>query len=541
MALDALCLAAAAYELRAALLDARVDKVYQPGRNEVVLAMHTYGGNVKLLLSAEPGFARAQLTDLSRENPATPPVFCMLLRKHLTGGRLAAIVQPTGERILRFSFDCTDELGDHVARHLILETIGTGTNLIFTDGEDRILASTRRLEGDITSGKRQVMAGLYYRLPDPVAGFPPLIRRELEFRGKETVEEGVARLEGEIAQGQFTPTLLVKDSKAWDFSFLPILQYGPAVESVAYPDFKTLLDKFYAEKEAGQRSAQRAGGLMKTVQTLRDRAKRKVANQQRELAQAKDRDALRRKGELITANLYRLEKGMTIAQVEDYYDPDCPTVEIPLDPRLTPQQNAAKYFKDYAKAKTAEEVLTAQIAKGETEAEYLESVLEGIALAEGDRDMNEIRRELEQGGYLRGKKAAKREMKAVSKPLELRSSTGLRISVGKNNTQNDHLTLKAAGKGDWWFHAQGHHGAHVILWTGGGEPDEKSVEEAACLAAWYSQGREADKVAVDYTPVKYVKKPAGAKPGMVVYTTYQTAMVKPKTLGDGSPAQGQNS
>lgn len=528
MALDALCLAAAAYELRAALLDARVDKVYQPGRNEVVLAMHTYGGNEKLLLCAEPGFARAQLTDLNRENPATPPVFCMLLRKHLTGGRLTAIVQPQGERILRFSFDCTDELGDHVARHLILEAIGTGTNLIFTDGEDRILASTRRMEGDLTSGKRQVMAGLYYRLPDPVAGFPPLIRREIEFRGKETVEEGVARLEGEIETGQFTPTLLKKDGKASDFSFLSILQYGPGVENVPCPDFKTLFDRYYTEKEAGQRAAQRDRGLQKTVQTLRDRAKRKVANQQRELAQAKDREALRRKGELLTANFYRLEKGMDKAVVEDYYDEACPTVEIALDPRLTPQQNAAKYFKDYAKARTAEEILTTQIAKGEGEVEYLESVLEGIALAEGDRDLNEVRRELEQGGYLRGKKAAKREMKVSSKPLELRSSAGLRISVGKNNTQNDHLTLKAAGKWDWWFHAQKSHGAHVILWTEGQEPDEKSVEEAAALAAWYSQAREADKVAVDYTPVKYIKKPAGAKPGMVVYTTYQTAMVKPQ-------------
>ena len=531
MALDALCLAAAAYELRAALLDARVDKVYQPGRNEVVLALHGLKGNAKLLLCAEPGFARAQLTDQNRENPATPPVFCMLLRKHLTGGRLTAIVQPKGERILRFSFDCTDELGDRVVRHFILEAIGTGTNLIFTDGDDRILASTRRMEGDITSGKRQVMAGLYYRLPDPVAGFPPLIRREIEFRGKESVEDAVARLEKEIEAGKFTPTLLKKDGKASDFSFLPILQYGPGVENVAYPDFKTLLDDYYAEKESRQRVSQRAGGLQKTVQTLRDRARRKVANQKRELEQAKDREGLRRKGELITANLYRLKKGMDKAAVEDYYDPDCPMVEIALDPRLTPQQNAAKYFKDYAKAKTAEEVLTAQIAKGEGEAEYLDSVLAAIALAEGERDLNEVRRELEQGGYLRGKKAAKREMKVASKPLELRSSSGLRISVGKNNTQNDHLTLKAAGKWDWWFHTQKVHGAHVILWTEGQEPDDQSVEEAAALAAWYSQGREADKVAVDYTPVKYVKKPAGARPGMVVYTTYNTVMVTPKKLG----------
>lgn len=529
MALDALCLAAVAYELRAALLDARVDKVYQPGRNEVILALHTPKENARLLLCAEPGYARAQLTAASRENPATPPVFCMLLRKHLVGGRLSEIVQPKGERILRFSFDCTDELGDPVRRHLILEAIGTGTNLIFTDGEDRILASTRRMEGDITSGKRQVMAGLYYRLPEPVAGFPPLIRREIEFRGKETVAEGVERLEREIGEGKFTPTLLVRDGKGTDFSFLPILQYGPGTENVPYPDFGTLLDAFYAGKEDSRRSSQLAGGLLKTVQTLRDRARRKVANQRRELAQARDRESLRRKGELLTANFYRLEKGMGRAVVEDYYQEGCPTVEIALDPRLTPQQNAAKYFRDYAKAKTAEEMLTAQIAKGEQEAEYLESILEGIALAEGERDLSEVRRELERGGYLRGKKAAKREMKTASKPLELRTSSGLKVLVGKNNTQNDQLTLKTAGKWDWWFHAQGHHGAHVILRTEGQEPDDRSMEEAAALAAWYSGAREADKAAVDCTQVKYVKKPAGAKPGMVVYTTYQTVMVKPRS------------
>lgn len=526
MGLDAVCMTALAHELRAALLGGKVDKVFQPGPSEVILAMRGNRENVKLLLCAQPGAARAHLTGVERENPAQPPVFCMLLRKHLTAARLVDVVQPRGERILRFVFSHVNELGDAETRNLILEAMGSRTNLILTDQEDRVLAVTRREEGDLAAGKRQVMPGLFYQPPEPRPGVPALLERELEFRGKETPEEGVARLEREVSQGQYAPTMLLRDGKPFDFSFLPILQYGPQVELAAYPAFSKLLDAYYAQRPSPGGADPRKGELLRTVKTLRDRTARKVANQERELSAARDREGLRLRGDLLTANLYRLQRGMTKATVENYYDPGT-TLDIPLDPLLTPQQNAARYYKDYARAKTAETVLTGQIEKGREELTYLESVLEGVNLSQGERDLGEIRAELEDAGFLRRRKGGKKVMKQGVRPLEFTTSAGLRVSVGKNNTQNDYLTCKKAGREDWWFHVQKHHGAHVILWTDGESPDEESLTEAAALAAWYSQARESDKAAVDYTQVKYVKKPAGARPGMVVYTVYQTAWVKP--------------
>lgn len=530
MALDSFCLAALAYELRSALLGSRVDKVYQPGRQTVVLGLHTPKSNEKLLLCAEPGQARAQITYVNRENPAQPPVFCMLLRKHLTGARLVSIEQPSGERILTFVFDCVNDLGDSVRRHLRLEAMGSQTNLMLTDEEDRILSCTRRVEGDLAAGKRAVMPGLFYRLPDPHPGLPPLLRRELEFRDKDPERESARLLEA-IGEGDYTPTALVEDGAFKDFTFLPILQYGPRVESRGYESFGLLLDDFYANRSQSQREDPRGAELLKAVRSLRERTARKVANQTRELGQARDREGLRVRGDLLMSNLHRLEKGMASATLENYYDPAGGSLEVKLDPLLTPQQNAAKYYKDYAKAKTAEEMLAAQIEKGAEELTYLDSVLESLALAEGERDLLEIRAELEQGGWLRRQKNAKKVMKTQSRPLEFTTTAGLRVLVGKNNTQNDRLTTKLADKSDLWFHVQKTHGAHVILCLQGGQADPQSVLEAAQLAAWYSQAREGGaKTEVDYTPVKYVKKPGGAKPGMVVYTTYQTLLVEPKKL-----------
>lgn len=526
MALDALCMAALAQELRGALLGGRVDKVSQPGRNEVVLSLHTPRDNVRLLLCAEPGNGRAHITYVNRENPAQPPVLCMLLRKHLSGGRLDSIEQPDGERILRFAFSCTSELGDPVVRYLVLEAMGPYANLMLTDGEDRILACTRRVEGDLAQGKRQIAPGLFYRLPEPHPGLAPLLRRELEFREKDE-----AWLRELVAAGKAMPTLLWEGDVPKDFSFLPILHYGPQVESRAYDSFSALLDEFYTWK--AQRQAHRAygGELAKTVRSIRERTARKVANQGRELAQARDREGLRVKGDLMMSSLWQLQKGMESVTLENYYDPEGGKMDIPLDPLLTPQQNAARYYRDYAKAKTAEEALTAQIAKGEEDLGYLDSVLEALDRCQGERDVEEIRRELEEEGYLRRARTAKKVMKTQSRPLEFRTSAGLRVLVGKNNTQNDRLTTKLADRGDLWFHVQKIHGSHVVLCLDGGEADPQSVLECAQLAAWYSQARAGGaKVPVDYTPVRYVKKPNGAKPGMVVYTTYQTLLAEPKEL-----------
>ena len=582
MPLDALCLSGVVHELQNALSGAKIDKIYQPGRDEVVLALRAPAGNVKLLLSANPSHPRAHLTQISRENPDKPPMFCMLLRKHLSGARLLELVQPPMERVVDLRLEALDELGDRVERRLVLEAMGRHSNLILLDGEGRIMDCLRRVDSDM-SARRQVLPGLFYRLPpaqekldpssldraalesalaaapeesqadkwllDTFGGLSPLICRELAFRAggatdarlHQMGEGGRSRLLDElegllrsVQENSFTPVMLEKEGHPSDFTFQPISQYGPAVSCVPFPSFSALLDRFYEQRENQERVRQRGQDLIRSVTNARDRAARKIGLQEQELAATRDRERLRQFGDIITSNLHAMEKGMSRLTAADFYDPECPQIHIPLDPHLTPQQNAAKYYKEYNKAKTAESILTLQLEKGRRDLDYLNSVLEAIALAEGERDLQEIRQELTDTGYLRRpSKARDRGKRVASKPMEFRSSSGLRISVGKNNTQNDLLTTKQAFKSDLWFHTQKIHGSHVILWTEGGQPDLTSIQEAAQLAAWFSQGRESGKVAVDYTPVKYVKKPGGARPGMVVYTTYETAYVAP----DGDLAQ----
>ena len=533
MALDAICLTAVLEELRKVLEGGRIDKVYQPSRDEIVLAVRGAGANVKLLLSASPNGPRLHLTKEVRENPAQPPMFCMLLRKHLTGARFLRLEQPELERIVLLRLESTDELGDKVLRTLVLEAMGRRANLILLDGEDRIIDCVRRVEGDVSTGQRGVMPGLLYRLPDPRPGLPPLLERELDFRSNgvsrgESLAEKLERLKEAMGPEGYVPYGLVREDKLVDFTFLPILQYGPDTGLRRYESFSKLLDDFYASRATAEKVGQRGADLQKAVTRVRDRVARRVAQQELEREATKDRERKRELGDILTSNLYALSKGMGTVRLTDYYDPEGREVDIPLDPLLTPQQNAAKYYKEYNKAKTAESILTLQLEKGRRDLDYLNSVLEAIALAEGERDLQEIRQELTDTGYLRRpSKARDRGKRVASKPMEFRSSSGLRISVGKNNTQNDLLTTKQAFKSDLWFHTQKIHGSHVILWTEGGQPDLTSIQEAAQLAAWFSQGRESGKVAVDYTPVKYVKKPGGARPGMVVYTTYETAYVAP--------------
>lgn len=556
MPLDALCLSGLVHELNGALSGARIDKIYQPGRDEVVLALRAPGGNVKLLLSANPNHPRPQLTQLPRENPDAPPMFCMLLRKHLSGGRILSIAQPHLERVVEIRLEALDELGDRVERRLVLEAMGRHSNLILLDGEGRITDCLRRVDGDM-SARRQVLPGLFYRLPpaqaklDPTAldrgelerllaaalpqaqadqwlldafgGLSPLVCRELACRaggstdarldamgqeGRRRLLDGLEGLLKDVQENRFTPVMVTIDGRPKDFSFLPLEQYGSAAGLTPFPTFSQLLDQFYEQRENQERIRQRGQDLIRSVTNARDRLTRKLANQDRELTATLDRKRLRQYGDIITSNFHAMDKGMARLRATDFYDPEGREVEIPLDPLLTLQQNAAKYYKEYNKAKTAQRMLTIQMEKGRGELDYLNSVLENITLAEGERDLQEIRQELVDTGYLcRPSKAKGREKRASSKPMEFCSSAGLRIAVGKNNTQNDLLTCKLAAKGDIWLHTQKIHGTHVILFTQGRTPDPGSLQEAACLAAWFSQGRESGKVPVDYTPVKYVKKP----------------------------------
>ena len=568
MPLDAICLTAVAAELRRAVIGGKVDKIYQPTRDEVVLHMRTGQGNVRMLLSANPQHPRAHLTETPRENPDTPPMFCMLLRKYFLGGRILAITQPSMERLLEFQFETLSELGDRVERRLVLECIGRKANLIMLDGEGRITDCLRRVEGDL-SARRPLMPGMFYQAPaptgklDPTAmtledlrrlvleqapegegqdkwlldtfsGLSPLVARELEFQGagsREGLSDRLERLLKAVKEECFQPIVLAKDEKPFDFTFMPVLQYGPSVELRRYDGFSQMLDDYYAQKEAQERVKQRGQDFIRSVTQARSRTAKKIANQEQDLRNAADRERMRQFGDLITSNFHRMERGQTALRAQNYYDPEGGEVDIPLDPLLTPQQNAAKYYKDYKKAQKAEEMLSIQLEKNRRELDYLDSVLQMISLSEGDRDLQEIRQELMDNGYLkqhRRKMTAKGKQKIIrSKPMEFRSSEGLTILVGKNNSQNDRLTLKEADKRDIWLHTQKIHGSHVILKTDGGEPDERSLNEAAMLAAWFSQGRESGQVPVDYTPVRYVKKPAGAKPGFVIYNTYHTLYVTP--------------
>ena len=574
MPLDAITLSAVAEELRTQIIGAKIDKIYQPTRDQVVFLLRTREGAKRLLLSANPSAPRIHFTQESFENPASPPMFCMLLRKHLVGGRFEAVTQPPLERVIDLSLGCTDEFGEAVTKHVILEIMGRNSNLILTGEDGRIIDCVRRVDYEM-SEQRQVLPGLYYHLPpsqhklspetatleditallqridtptrpdgflmDHFAGLPPLICRELCFRFDPALEDlNALSLSSRYAFGGYLkaefqkilsepgkPWLLLKKGTPWDYTYMPIHQYGTLVESQAQESFSSMLDGFYAKRDAAARMKSKSQATLKTITNLRNRTARKLENQKKELAATADRDALRIRGELITANLYRIERGQTRLLAENYYDPELREIEITLNPTLSPQQNAAKYFKDYNKAKHAEQYLTEQIRKGQLELTYLESILDELSRAETEKDLSDIRQELISGGYLRNTDKKKRMKTAPSKPMEFVSTAGLRIRVGRNNVQNDLLTLKSSFKSDLWFHTQKIHGSHVILSCEGKEPDEQSILEAAQLAAYYSQARDSQNVPVDYCPVKQVKKPAGAKPGMVIYEHYNTLYVDP--------------
>lgn len=575
MPFDAVFLSAVREELRGALLCCRVDKVQQPERDSVLLQLRGNGAAGKLLLSASCNHPRVHLTQESYENPAQPPMFCMLLRKHLVGGRLCDIAQPPMERLLDFTFDCTDEMGEPAQKHLILELMGRNSNLIVTNGDGRILDCLRRVDFEM-SAERQLLPGLYYHLPpkqdkrnplqtdeaeifsllqsvegqkrfdawllDRFGGISPLLCREITFRifrdtdvdigtlnetARQEAAKQLAAAFSQLAGGKKTPVLLIKDGRPWDFTCLPIAQYGGFVQTQAWQSFSSLLDAFYAARDRAERMRQKTQALRKLLTNLQNRTARKLALQQKELDGTKDREQLRRLGDIVTSNLHAITRGQARLRAVDFYDPEMAEIEIPLNPALSPQQNAAKFYKDYQKAKTAEHVLREQIEKGERELDYVQSVLEALSRAESERDVQQIRQELSDGGYLREKTAKKRMKLPPAKPMRFLSSDGYTIFVGRNNQQNDLLTLKLAEKGDLWLHAQKIHGSHVIIVCGGTTPPDETVTEAMTLAAYYSQSREGQNVPVDYTRVKNVKKPAGAKPGMVVYDHYATGYVTP--------------
>ena len=575
MPLDAVCLTAILEELRPQLIGTRVDKVQQPEKDKLILTFRGREGGGKLLLTPGPGRARLHLTARSYENPQSPPMFCMLLRKHLTGARLSEMSQPPMERIVRLVFDTLDAIGEPTRKELVLELLGNSCNLILLDHEGIILEAMRRVDEDV-SRSRSILPGLFYRLPesqekrnpletereqmarllaeaspdtrldkwllDSFFGLSPLVCRELI---NQVFGETDARLgDGnpalyerfleiltasfiKIRAGEFTPYLISEGETPFDFSYTPIHQYGGGFTLREMESFSALLDGFYEKRDARDRLRQRAGALIKTLTNMRDKTARKLEIQKQEKEAAEDREQIREKGDIVTANLHAIARGQESLTALNFYDPTGGNIEIPLDPRKTPSQNAAFYYKQYNRAKTAEIRLTEQLQKGEGELSYLNSVLEAMERAETTGDIAQIRQELVDAGLIRVSAGEKKRKLPPSGPMEFQSSSGVTIYAGKNNVQNDQLTFKAANRGDMWLHTQKIHGSHVIIACAGQELDNETLHEAAVIAAFYSQGRGGTKVPVDYTQVRYVKKPSGSRPGAAHYVEYQTIFVEP--------------
>ncbi len=566
MPLDAFFLSESLPELRQQLISARVDKVQQPERDVLILHLRGNGGVHRLLLSAGSGTARVHLTTRERENPPEPPMFCMLLRKHLTGARLLSLEQPDWDRVLLLTFACLDELGEPSEKTLAAELMGRNANLVLIDGGGRVLDCLHKAD-PMTAPKRPLLPGLFYALPpaqekdnlflaseeafraafrqgkeslgadrwlvETFSGVSPLLAREIVGRAAGSVDARLCETDAEalwssfsaLRSGEGKPVLLLEGETPRDFYCRPLRQYGTSLQQRELASFSELLDEFYTERERAAHQQQRSQTLQKLVKNRRERAARKLAARTAERKETGKREQWRQYGDLIKANLYRMERGEATLQAENFYDPDNARVEIPLDVRLSPQKNAERYYKLYTKAKNAEKVLTVQIEEAEKELEYLESVQEELERASGERDLSEIRQELVSQGYLR-ETDRRRKKSGPPHPLRYESPSGGLILVGRNNLQNDWLTLKAADRNDFWFHTQKIHGSHVIARCP--EDDRETLSAAAMLAAWYSGGRNSANVPVDYTRVRYVKKPAGARPGMVIYTDQRTVFITPQ-------------
>lgn len=561
MPLDSVCLTAVMNELAPIIEGAHIDKVQQPARDLLLLSLYTRQGSRRLLISAGVGMARLHMTGQRYENPDTPPMFCMLLRKHLTGARIDRLCQPENERMAILELSCRDELGVESRKRLVAELMGRSSNIILVDEDGIIIDCLRRADfGE--EAYRRLLPGMLYKLPpkpekpnaleltsaerrarladtdrekpadkrlmEAFSGLSPLIARELAHRAERGDLAMVTDAWAESVQaGELYPYLLCEDGQARDFTYMRVTQYGERMSCEPRGSFNELLEGFYAERERAERMRRVSHELTKTVRTIRDRQSRKLVQQRAELDKTADREKYKRRGDLITANLWKAAKGARVIECEDYYTEGCPTVEIALDPRKTPQQNAAAAYKEYKKAAAAEQHLTKLIAEGEAMLDYLESTLDSLSRVESEREATEIRRELISSGVLRQPRNGGKERKIKPLgPIKAISSTGSEILIGRSNVQNDELTFRTARRTDIWLHVQKRHGSHVIIRAEGEMPDEQTIKEAAQLAVKYSQAGDGGKVAVDYTMVRNVKKPSGALPGKVVYTDYQTIVVE---------------
>lgn len=538
-------------------VESRVDKIYQPSKDELVFLLRKKGFAERMFITARPGSARICFTDEKYENPMSPPMFCMLIRKYLSSAKLISVTQPSLERIVVLTFSSANEMGDIVEIRLITELLGNKTNIILVGSDGKIIDSLRR--SDPEKNERMILPGALYQLPerkekldplcispeklaefvggetayseksllDSIDGFSPLICREVVSRTEKcgSLVSALRSVTDDLKQNG-TPLLLYKDGEPFDFSYTDITHYGNEFEKKIYHDYSSLLNAFYSEKENAARIKHAAGDIIKLVSNLKSRTERKLAIRLCDLKKCENREKLRIYGELLKANLYRIKAGSAFFEAENYYD-NMNIVKIPLDPAISPQKNAAKYFKDYKKTYTAEQKLTALTEEDREEIVYFDSVLDSISRSESISDIAEIRDELADAGYIKRSAQKRSRQSAALKFKEYISTEGYKILVGRNNRENDYLTTAIAGKNDLWFHTKNIPGSHVIVFSGGAEVSEDTVVKAAKLAAENSKGAGSSNVPVDYTQIKYVKKPSGAKPGMVIYKTNKTVYVTP--------------
>ena len=563
MPLDAVVIHAIKEELEKELIGARIDKVQMPERDVLLLSVRGNMGNRKLLLSANTGSARIQFTENVYENPSEPPMFCMLMRKHLVGARIQSITQPDFDRLLVLDLSVRDEMGILTEKKLVMELMGRASNIILVDDKGNIIDCIRRADfGE--NAMRRLLPGMIYRRPLPqektpffaaddeqrteigrrcalsanpeksimefFSGLSPLISRELVYRchgQTEFLPEAMDALKESVVKSEFEPVILMREGNPFDFSYMRISQYGETMELAEYSSFSELLDAFFSQKDHAESMRRKSRDLLHKTKSARDRTQRKLNARRQEMEKADDREQIRKEADLITANIYKLKKGTASFSCEDFYEPDCPERVILLDPLKTPQQNAAQKYKEYNKLKNAREHLTKLIEENTAQLDYLNSVMDEIERAESERDLAEIRRELITTGYLRTKKNARKEKVRAQGPLSFRSDDGFRILVGRNNAMNDDLSIRKARRTDYWLHTKSVHGSHVIIVCDDQTPPARTIEQAAAIAAYYSQARAGGKTPVDFTMVRNLKKPSGAMPGFVIYHVYETILAEP--------------
>ncbi len=578
MALDGMMLRFIGNELRESVTGGKVDKIYQPSREMLVFVIRGKNMNRRLLISAAANSARIHFTSKAVENPAEPPMFCMLLRKRLCGAKILEIEQLELERVLTIKFSAYNELGDNVLLTLAVEIMGRHSNVILIDERGIIVDSIKKIDSELSS-KRLILPGLRYENPPPqdklslietpcervverlksfdgkkldkalinaVQGISPIVAREISFESTGRVDPAVDELSEkdydalrdslehlkQLLDGKGCPNIIKKDDKLIDFTFMEPRQYGDSIVSAVYDNYSDMLDDYYFRQDLTERMRTKSQDLLKLLSNASSRISKKLDLQRLELEKCANRDELKLMGDLIISNIHLLKKGDVSVEVTNYFSDDCAQVTVTLDPTLTPSQNAQKYYKEYRKAQIAEEHLVELIKKGAAELEYIDSVLDTLSRAETVAELEEIREELTSEGLLKpkkGKSGGKGTKKRQSPlaPLKFVSDDGYTILVGRNNRQNDILTLKESRNNDIWLHTLKIHGAHVVILTENSAPPDRTIEQAAQIAAYHSSARDAGVVSVDYTLIKYVNKPRGAKPGMVIYTHQNTIFVRP--------------